>query len=234
MFESPPLLAANACVGSLSRLCEVLSTAIVLVLRNSSGRVSMMPLIVSAGPTTMMSSAPQLVSLPVAGWAAAGGAGAGALAGNGGLLAHGFDGCFDSSDGGGGCGTAAALLCLGIGGASACGTSNSQVVTFSELRAVDDADGDDDVVVLIVEPVARMPQDEPPGAAEEAADDAVLARLCMLEAMCGCLNGACWPLLGAFVLLLPLLLVIDLRGGNGGAISSSSSSSWALLCCSGL
>lgn len=222
----------------MSRLCDSLSAAIdaggIIIAglpetlqRNSSGRVSIMPLIVSAGPTTISPSsgsacgfaectadAEDIVSAP----ASVCGPGAGALAGNGGLtqaLATAaaetllvfvcFD-CWGAADD-----ATTFVLCLGIGGASPRGTSKSQVVTFSELRAVEL--GIDDVMTIML----RIPQ------VDADDDETALAKLCILDAIdrlvllcccCCCLN--CWLLLG----VLLLLLAVDLRGGSGGAISS--------------
>lgn len=130
------------------------------LLRNSSGRVSMRPLIVSAGPTiTKWSSSCSAAAATV------GGGTAGAFTGsNGGLAAA---------------AATATVLCLGMGGASACGTSKSHVVTFSELRAA----GAD-----------RIDGEKGEGEDEAEAEEVVvvgggalfattLARLCMLEAI---------------------------------------------------
>lgn len=217
-----------AAIGSLSGLCDSFSAAIdaggIIIAglpetlqRNSSGRVSIMPLIVSAGPTTISPSsaectadAEEIVSAP----ASVGGPGAGVLAGNGGLtqaLAAEtllvfvcFD-CWGAADD-----ATTFVLCLGIGGASPRGTSKSQVVTFSELRAVEL--GIEDVMTIML----RIPQ------VDADDDETALAKLCILDAIdrlvllccCCCLN--CWLLLG----VLLLLLAVDLRGGSGGAISS--------------
>lgn len=95
----------------------LVSLPVTIGLRASSGRVSIMPVIVSASPTIIIAGSSMLVR-----------------------LVRSLSASFAS----------VGVLCLGTGGALPLGTSNSQVVTFSELLDVADDKFVDRLTRLVV------------------------------------------------------------------------------------